>query len=215
MKYTIGGILLAGGDGQKIAGGAEVGFLNVGSLPGLARGLMTFEACHEVQTVVVVADAQRVDTVRAMAHRYGGTKLSAVAPAFQSRTANIASALAALPPEVDLLVIHEVSRPLVTANDITEVIQIAARGKGGAATAFLVAGGVRTGPRKRPTVAVPSTGPIWLVSSPMACLRAFLEKGLTKAKKNRHPISDETDLMDLAGVEISLVECGEPNLRIR
>lgn len=215
MKHTVGGILLAGGNDQRILGGADTAFLNAGTLPALARVLMAFEACRDVQCVVVVADAERADTVRAMANRYGGGKLVAVAPAFGARSACVASGLHALPPEVDLVVVHEVARPLVRSADLNAVIQIAARGKAGAATAFRVSGGIRTGPRKRPSKPVRAEGHLWLTASPQACSRNLLVKGLAKSRQTRAAMADETALMDLAGAEVQLVECDGVNLRVQ
>jgi len=215
MKYVVGGILLAGGNDQQLQGGAEIAFLNAGMLPVLARCLIALESCPEIQSVVVVTKAERADTAWAVARRYGGSKLVAVVPSATTRAACLNAALAALPQEVNLVVVHEVSRPLVRGQDLSAVVQMASRGKGGAATAFRIIGGVRSGARKRPTKRVPVDSGLWLTASPQACERKDMEKGLAKLRKTRDNLIDETMLMDLAGLEICLVEDARVNLRIQ
>lgn len=215
MKHVVGGILLAGGNDQQLQGGADIAFLNAGMLPVMARCLMAMESCAEIQTVVMATKAERTDTAWAIARRYGGGKLVAVVPAAATRAACLSAALDAFPPEVDLVVIHEVSRPLVRAEHLAAVIQLASRDRGGGATAFPVNGNIRTGARKRLTLPVSRDGGLWQTTGPQACLRATLEKGLSKLRKSKAVLTDETELMDLAGVEVWLAEDPRAHLRVQ
>jgi len=215
VKYTVGGILLAGGSDQKIRGGADSAFLSAGSLPALVRAMQALEFCPEVQSFVVVADLERTGIVRAMAARYACSKLRAVAPAQVSRLACVASGLRALPDNADLVVIHEASRPFVGPSGISAVVQVAAKGKGGATTGFRVTSGIRTGSSSKPTVQVRMVGGLWMVASPQACVRQVLQKAIVKAKKTKAKIVDETNLMDLMGLEVFVVECEDTNLRLQ
>lgn len=215
MKHVVGGILIAGGADQKIRGGADSAFLSAGSLPSLVRSMQALEHCPEIREFVVVADVERTGIVRAMAMRYACGKMRAIAPAQASRLGCVASGLAAFPDPIDLVVIHEASRPFSRSAGISSVIQAAAKGKGCAATGFRIAPTVRAGPRGKITRRVAPGSGLWTVATPIVCPFKALQKAVAKAKKSKTALSDETELMDLAGVNVYIVECEETNLRLQ
>lgn len=215
MKYKVGGILIAGGADQKIRGGADSAFLSAGSLPALVRSMQTLEHCPEVAEFVVVADTERFGIVRAMAARYACGKMKGTATASAARLSCLASGLAALPDQVDWVVIHEASRPFTRPAGVSAVIQAAVKAKASAATGFRVQTTVRTGPRGKATRRVVEGSGLWTVATPIVCPFKALQKEVAKLRKSKTALVDETELMDLLKLPVVLVECEETNLRIQ
>jgi len=87
--------------------------------------LSAFEAHPAIASLVVVAGAEEVARVRAAARAF--SKVRAVVAGGETRAASVYNGLEALPPDTDLVLVHDAARPLLTAAVMDRVIEATAR----------------------------------------------------------------------------------------
>lgn len=206
------GIVLASGPEQALSTGPDLAFLGLGSRPLLAHVLLAFEACREVERVVVAVPPERCAPATMLASRFTCRKVARVVPAGTTRRAAWMAAMAAVDEEAAGVVVHEICRPCVQPDTLSACIE-AARKYGAALTAARVRDPIkRSGTRPEVTASVDSNT-LWLAEHPRAFSREALGKILHA--KAVWPDGDELRLLERAKIRIRIVEAAQANPRIR
>jgi 2-C-methyl-D-erythritol 4-phosphate cytidylyltransferase len=113
---TVAAILVAGGNGSRLGRAVPKSFVIVGSQTLLEHAAARFLAHSEVRDVVVVAPYELVEAAAALLPE------AKVVPGGVMRQDSVARGLAALAPDVELVLVHDVARPFVPAEVISRVI---------------------------------------------------------------------------------------------
>lgn len=114
-RSTVAAILVAAGSGQRLGAGVPKAFVEVAGRSLLDRAFTTFAANPAVEAVVVAAPAGHADTAAELTH-------GRVVVGGDTRQGSVAAALAALPTDVEFVLVHDVARPFVPMRVIDDVI---------------------------------------------------------------------------------------------
>ena len=132
-----------------------------------------------------------------------------------SRAHSVRSALSVVPPEVEWVAVHDAARPLVSAALIDRTLEAAAR-YGAAVPALPVVPTVKQADGPLPAK-VRRTVPrrsLWGVQTPQVMRRAALEAAFAACPLPLEQVTDEAQLLELAGQDVWLVEGEERNLKV-
>ncbi len=120
---SVAAIVVAGGSGERsgLEGGKQLAI--VAGLPVLSWTVRALDEAPEVELIVVVTHPDRGDEYRAVAVEPLGLSTPVVfAPGGDSRQASVASGLAAVPESVDVVLVQDGARPLLTAGLVTRTL---------------------------------------------------------------------------------------------
>ena len=123
-------LILAGGVGSRMRDdGFPKQYVTVLEKPVLIYTLEKFQACPDVDSIVVVAHHEWEESIFQWAKKWNISKLAGIAPQGDSRQASVRNGLMlclehSTNPE-DLVLIHDSARPLVTPQLITTCVQSA------------------------------------------------------------------------------------------
>jgi 2-C-methyl-D-erythritol 4-phosphate cytidylyltransferase len=201
-------VIVGGGSGNRFGGDK----LTV-SLAGkhlIAHTLSAFEETAAVSSIVLVVPPGRVEEFRTIANDEGISKLTSVIPGGEHRHESVRRGLEVLPPEVELVAIHDAARPLITPDLITSCLEMATK-EGASALAVPVtdtlqqidASGCAAGSVDRSTLRAMQTPQVFYAAE----IRDLL------AAMSGNP-TDEVSVAMAAGKKVSLVEHYEPNLKV-
>lgn len=114
-------IVVAGGTAERFGrpGGKQLAHLVGTSV--LGHTLQAFEECAEIDEVVLVVHPDRVAEYAVEAA--GTLKVVGIVAGGDRRQDSVAAGLAALPADVDVVVVHDGARPLVAPSTISEAIR--------------------------------------------------------------------------------------------
>jgi 2-C-methyl-D-erythritol 4-phosphate cytidylyltransferase len=111
----VAAIVPAAGEGRRMGGTVPKQFLQLGGREILARTLAVFEVCIAIDDVwVVVAAEQCTSCQRTIVERYGFRKVRGVIAGGTTRQESVWRGLQQVTDAVDLIVVHDGVRPLVT-----------------------------------------------------------------------------------------------------
>src|SRR6266536_69335 len=113
---SVAAVVPAAGRGERLGGELPKAFRLLGGAPLLVHAVRSLLASRHVGMVVVAAPADRLAEVRALL----GPGVTAVAGG-EHRQASVAAALAALPSDVDVVLVHDAARPLVPVSIVDAV----------------------------------------------------------------------------------------------
>jgi 2-C-methyl-D-erythritol 4-phosphate cytidylyltransferase len=192
---TVGVVVPAAGAGTRLGGGVPKALRPVGGVPLLVHAVRRLAEAPSVGPVVVVAPAGSVAEVAALV----GPAVTVVAGGAE-RQDSVRLGLAALPPEVDLVLVHDAARAFVPVAVVEAVV---AALRGGAAAVVPVVAVADTVKRVADDVVVETVDRAELraVQTPQGFVRSVLEA----AHASDVPVTDDASLVEAMGVKVATV----------
>ena len=204
-------IILAAGKSTRMGSGVDKSFLSLGSKPVVAWSLLAFERCRDVDRIVLVVRKEQLLASKAVAKMFGISKLHAIVHGGAKRQESVLAGIAACDADTRHIVIHDAARPMVSPDLVSEVVKAVKRhpavtvGRPVTDTLKSCAKGLvveSTVPRER----------LWAVQTPQAFqIRALRE---AYAKLGKKEVTDDCQVVELAGGQVKIVESFLPNFKI-
>jgi 2-C-methyl-D-erythritol 4-phosphate cytidylyltransferase len=123
-------IVVAGGKGVRFGGDRPKQFLEVNGSPIIIHTLRQFERCREIVSVVVVLPAEETAGFQSLIENFALQKVTRVVAGGATRAQSVKQGLATI-AEAEVVAVHDGVRPLVTPDEIDNVVKAA--GESGAA----------------------------------------------------------------------------------
>ncbi len=203
-------VIVAGGSGSRFGGDKLMAEL--GGMPVLARTMLAFERCEAVRAIAVAARPDAIEDVKALAKRYGVSKLTAVTAGGDTRTRSCLAGVLAVPAEAELIAIHDGARPLVTDQVITDALWTAYRH-----TAALPAIPVRDTVKEASegvVTATPDRSCLYAAQTPQCFQADLIRTALLDAAENAPDVTDDCLAVERIGGRIYLSPGSEENIKI-
>lgn len=206
-----GAIIVAAGRGERAGGELPKQYRPIGGVPMLLRALRPFAAHPRVGPIVVALPPADAASPPDWLREHLSDRLTVVAGG-EARQQSVANALARLPPESTLVLVHDAARPFADRDMIDRVLAVADLGACAVPglpladtmkeidTAGLV---VRTVPRER----------LVAVQTPQAFPRATLETAHQRAR-GESPASDDAVLCERLGYPVRVVAGSVRNIKV-
>ena len=201
-----GAIIPAAGSGTRM-GGARKAFLELGGKPLLQHCLEAFFQVDVISTIVVALAADDADNPPAWLQH---DRVHIVRGGSQ-RAESVRAGLDALGEDVDVVVVHDAARPLVTAEMIRSVIEIAARG--GSATVALPVTDTLHEVDDVGIVGTVDRTRYWRAQTPQAFPREALEIAYARIEDFANA-TDEAGLVASSGFTVKVIAGAAWNIKI-
>ena len=129
MTHTqVWAIVCAAGAGERLGGERPKAFAVLAGRPLLAESLERLEACDAIGGIVVAAPAGWEEPVILLAEELDCGKVSSVVAGGKTRGESVRLALAEIPAEAELVLVHDAARPLVSSEIVARVLEPLGRG---------------------------------------------------------------------------------------
>ncbi|MDQ3474297.1 MAG: 2-C-methyl-D-erythritol 4-phosphate cytidylyltransferase [Acidobacteriota bacterium] len=206
-------IIAAAGQGTRMGGKRAKQFLELAGIPIIIHTLQAFETCEAIQEIILVLPEADVRGFSAVARPYKLAKVRAVVPGGVTRASSVLNGLRAVKAsDDDIVVVHDGSRPLVTAAEIKRTAQ-AAEVSG---AAILVAPIVDTVKEVRDG-AVKRTVPreqLRRALTPQCFRYEMLRQAYERVDELDPSLTDESSLVERLGVTVTVVEGSSRNIKV-
>jgi 2-C-methyl-D-erythritol 4-phosphate cytidylyltransferase len=204
-------ILVAGGQGLRFGGRVRKQYLTLCGHPLLWWPLRAFDQCHSIEMMVLVVPAEDLERLRSLVPTWKLHKPVHVVSGGKSRAGSVYRGLAALPPQVRWVAVHDAVRPLVTSMLIEKVLKVAQRHRAAIAAAPSK-DTVKLSRKNHTILRTLSRDTIWLAQTPQIFDRSLLEQA---HQKNHHSaVTDDAQMVERLGVRVKLVESSPDNLKV-
>lgn len=217
MKVSV--ILPAAGLGTRMAsatGGIpseRKQFLVLRGSPVLVHTLRRFQACDSVSEIVVALRPEDIPGFEQLIHEENFPKPVRTVVGGESRQESVYNALCSLSADVDLVAVHDAVRPLVSVDQIEQVIR-KAEGTGAAILGIVPVDTVKQVHLQEVRTTVPRERLV-LAQTPQVFRVDLLREGFERARADNFIGTDEASLVErLETVPVSVVAGSEWNIKI-
>jgi len=187
-------------------------FLELGGLPILARTVALFLGIPEISAIIVAVSSAYLQQTREMLECYAPGPVHLVAGG-ETRQASVWAGLVAVPPEIELVVVHDGVRPLLAPELLRDCLAAAVE-SGAAILAVPVKDTVKevqTGLLVANTI---ERRALWLAQTPQVARRVLLEQAFSAALRDGFLGTDEAALLERIGCEVRIVMGSDRNIKI-
>jgi 2-C-methyl-D-erythritol 4-phosphate cytidylyltransferase len=201
---SVWAVLAAAGRGERLGDDRPKAFARLGDLPLVAEPMRRLDESEWIDGIVVAAPPDWEEPCIVLAEELGAGKVSAVVTGGATRAASVRLALAEIPEDAAVVLVHDAARPLVSDEVIGRVLAPLSEGYDGAVPVIPVSDTVKRVRGDAVVETVEREGLV-LAQTPQAFLAAVLR---------RASVGEGTDcaaLVEAQGGKIRAVE-GDPRL---
>ena len=194
-------LIVAAGAGERLGIDRPKAFATLRGRPLLAESIDRLEGCPWIDSIVIAAPAGWEEPVILLAEELAASKVVACVPGGATRAESVRAALAEVPEDAAVVLVHDAARPLVEDAVVERVLAPLAEGFDGAVPALPVPDTVK---RVDGRVVVETLERSSLVGAQTP--QAFLASSLRRAYSGE--LADATDcssLVERAGGRVAVV----------
>lgn len=212
MSASAAVIIPAAGSGSRMKLGHPKQFHMLAGLPILIHTIRAFLNNPNIQRCVVVVPIDWLEEARKLLCQYD-INLSNVAITVggRRRQDSVQAGLALLDDSIDIVLVHDGARPLASQDLITRCY-LAACQHGAAIAAIPVKDTLKKVDSDQHITATIDRQGLWQAQTPQAARRLLLEKAYRESSEE--DVTDESSLLEKAGIPVSIVAGSETNLKI-
>lgn len=208
-ETRVGVAVPAAGQGRRM-GGRKKPFLTLAGEPLLLHALRPFLADPRVVAIAVAVSPEDVAEAREWVEELDA-RLTVVAGG-ETRADSVARAVERLPEDVDVILVHDAARPLVTGWIVSRCIEAAREGEGA------VAGWPATDTLKevdagRRILRTPERSRIWHAQTPQGFPAVALREALADEDR-RAAATDDASLVEATRLTVRMVEGAPDNIKV-
>jgi 2-C-methyl-D-erythritol 4-phosphate cytidylyltransferase len=201
---SVWAVLAAAGRGERLGDDRPKAFARLGDLPLVAESLRRLDESEWIEGIVVAAPPGWEEPCIVLAEELGAGKVSTVVTGGETRAASVRAALAEVPEDAAVVLVHDAARPLVSDDVIGRVLAPLSEGYDGAVPVLPISDTVKR-VREGEVVETVEREGLVLSQTPQACVASALRRAAA---------GDGTDcasLVEQQGGRIKAVE-GDPRL---
>jgi 2-C-methyl-D-erythritol 4-phosphate cytidylyltransferase len=209
---SVWAILAAAGRGDRLGLDRPKAFAPLNDRPLIAEALERLDASDWIEGIVVAAPPEWEEPCILVAEEVAAGKVAATVTGGESRSESVRAALAEVPVEVAVVLVHDAARPLVTDDVIERVITGLADGWDGAVPALPIADAVKRVEGEAVVETLARDGLV-TVQTPQAFVASALRDALSDPTLQQTVAKslDCASLVEARGGRVRIVE-GDPHL---
>jgi 2-C-methyl-D-erythritol 4-phosphate cytidylyltransferase len=206
---SVWAVLAAAGRGERLGDDRPKAFARLGDLPLVAEPLRRLDESEWIEGIVVAAPPGWEEPCIVLAEELGAGKVSTVVTGGETRAASVRAALAEVPEDVVVVLVHDAARPLVSDDVIGRVLAPLSEGYDGAVPVVPVSDTVK---RVREGEVVETLEREGLVLSQTP--QAFVAAALRRAAAGEGEGTDCAALVEQQGGRIKAVDGDQRLLKV-
>ena len=199
--------------GREKSGTSRKQFMLLDGAPILVHTIRKFLRCPSVHEIVVALRREDLDWARGLLHQEHPNKPVRFVEGGDSRQQSVENALATLPPETELVAVHDAVRPFVDPTLVEKVIAEAAR-TDAAIVGIVPVDTVKRVHKNKIRDTLPRENLV-LAQTPQVFRFDLLRRAFESARRDHFTGTDEASLVErLEVAEVSVVQGSDRNIKI-
>lgn len=210
-RYAV--ILPAAGKSSRFSGKEKKPFANLDGRAIWLRTAELFVTRDDIcQTIVIIAPGE-METFKQRYQANLAFLSIEVAEGGKERFDSVANALTMIKDEADFVAVHDAVRPCVTA-ELIDAVFASAEKNGAAMLAVPVPDTLKRVNKDKKIEETLSREGIWLAQTPQVFRREWLQEAYDQREKIKGTITDDAQLIEAMGHEVTVVESDRSNIKI-
>ena len=207
-------IIVAAGQGRRMAGDRRKQYLTLAGIPILTRTLMVFTRCDTVDEIILVVPEDDIDFCREtiLETDYLNRKITLI-PGGKRRQDSVFNGLINVNPNCSIVVIHDGVRPFVLNEHITKCID-GAKHFGACIVGVPAYETLKQVDPSDHIIRTLKRDDIWLAQTPQAFRHELIRQAHDRARIENFAVTDDASLVERLGATVKIVKGSRRNIKI-
>jgi 2-C-methyl-D-erythritol 4-phosphate cytidylyltransferase len=206
-------VIVAAGRGTRMGPNVDKLFLEVAGRPVVAHTWSRFDACPDVDEVVLVVRDGMQDAFRELAAGLGLKKPFHLVPGGAERQDSVWNGLEAINPQAEVVAIQDGARPCTSPEVIARCLAVA-RATGAAVAAQRATDTIKESDGGTRIARHLDRARLWTVQTPQCFRVEVIRRALAAVRAAGQSVTDDTAACELIGQPVELVESTQPNPKV-
>lgn len=206
-------IIPTSGLGERLSSSGGKAFVRIAGQPLIAHTLAIFQQCPEIDYIVLVARPSDIDPIQSLVDERHITKVTSIVPGGSTRQDSVRNGLNAVPPDCDIIAIHDGARPLVSTEIVRASIE-AARKHGGAVAAVPVIDTIKVSNKAGFVASTPDRHQLFAVQTPQTFRTRLIKAAYQLAFEDGYSGTDDASLVEHMGNDVAIVSGSYDNIKV-
>ena len=207
----VGALVPAAGKGERLGPGAPKALREIAGTPMLVHAVKALAASPVVDVVIVAAPEGSVDDVRALLSRQDFSADVSVVSGGETRPESVARALISLPPDVDVVLVHDAARPLVPVEVVTGVANAVREGHDAVIPVVPVIDTVKSVTDDGRILGTVPRDQLRATQTPQGFRRAVLQRAHAEVDS---PVTDDAGMVESLGIAVHAIDGHEEAFKV-
>jgi 2-C-methyl-D-erythritol 4-phosphate cytidylyltransferase len=211
---NVSAIIVAAGQGRRMAGDQRKQYLALAGLPILTRTLMVFDRCDTIDEIILVVPEGDIGFCRETILKPEGlSRKIDLVPGGERRQDSVFNGLLAVNPDCRIIVIHDGVRPFVQNDHITACIA-GARQFGACITGVPACETLKQVDTSDHIIRTLKRDDVWLAQTPQAFRYDLIRKAHDRARIENFSATDDASLVERLGGTVKIITGSRNNIKI-
>lgn len=207
----VAAIVVAGGAGTRVGGPVPKQFLPLAGRPILEWTVAALAASPRIEGIVLALPPAAPDAVKALYR--GAEKVIGVVEGGDERQDSVRNALAAVPAEAEVVLVHDAARPFVSPDLLARCVDRALE-HGAVVPVVPVRDTVKEWDGDRETLVTRDRSVLFRAQTPQAFRAGILREAFVRAAASGRTGTDDAALVEAAGYPVVPIPGDEGNIKI-
>jgi 2-C-methyl-D-erythritol 4-phosphate cytidylyltransferase len=196
----------AAGRGERLGPGEPKALREIAGVPILIYAVSALASARSIDLVVVAAPQSDVESVTALLSQQSFSDKVSVVAGGDTRQESVARALIALPPDVDVVLVHDAARPLVPIELISAVVGSVRAGNPAVVPGLSVTDTIKEVNEQGDVLATIDRNPLRAIQTPQGFDRELLQRAHAELDESQGIFTDDAGLIEAMGVRVKVIE---------
>lgn len=210
-QRRVAAVIVAAGRGERFGNSDKI-LTPVSGRPMLAWSLDAFDVAISVRDIVIVTGEHTQDAIAELVATGPWQRVCAIVSGGDRRQDSVRAGVAAVAPDLDLVLVHDAARPLITADQIERCVASVAIHRA-AILAEPLADTLKLVKYSRVSQTVPRDD-MWAAQTPQGFFRAELLDAIQHAHAADIEFTDEAALYEALARPVVIVPADAPNMKV-
>ena len=183
---SVWAVLAAAGRGERLGEDRPKAFARLGDLPLIAEPLRRLEDSDWIDGIVVAAPPGWEEPCIVLAEELGAGKVSSVVTGGETRVASVLLALAEVPEDAAVVIVHDAARPILPEEVLERVLAPLSEGFDGAVPVLPVSDTVKRVDRDGAVVETLDRETLAFAQTPQAFVASAFRRALSGSEPQSH-----------------------------
>lgn len=211
MKTNAAAIIPAAGSGSRMNSSSPKQYLLLAGKPVLVHTVSAFHHNIGIAKIVVVAPKDMVASTREMLDFWNVGEKAEVVAGGERRQDSVMAGLNALDESIDIVLVHDGARPLIS-DELISQCHLEAENHGAVIAAIPVKDTLKRCNSENTIEETVNRANLWQAQTPQAAQQKLLRFAYDEVGSKE--VTDEASLLELAGITVNIVLGSETNIKI-
>lgn len=215
MRKKIGVIIPAAGKGKRMSNNVSKQYIEINKKPIIAYTIEKFQNSSSVDDIILIVGKGEEEYVeKYIKNRYGFTKIKAIVKGGKERQDSVYEGLKVLDNDVDIVLIHDGVRPMISNNEIERVIEETIKHKA-CVLGVKVKDTIKVVNEQGEVIKTPDRNHLYAIQTPQAFDRKIITDAYKKGIKENFTATDDSMFVEeFTSVKVKVIEGNDTNIKI-